>query len=305
MNCDEFNQTQDRFCVSHEKIDIFLHFCICFWCVCGVNLSEPAVSSLTKRQREYCDVNCDSFHHLFPPLKSHNFSLKRFELVVVVQNNPNFFLYFNSNSMTAQKTANIMLCLFVICLFLYSHPLVLTGVIIVVVQFSVELGRFHESRFHHLHLLRLQLLLRAVKLRLDPNQLEGDVCHFKRFLLNNKLFWLWRACSCVPAGLWGPSPGGVSPTSPSPAAAKLTHWCFSRQPVLPTSLQSGINHRRRDGRKGAGTEHLGQTEKKKINSTARGEWRPTLLSSRSVLSLNSFRSFSTLSSFSLCCWISS
>lgn len=239
MNCDEFNQTQDRFCVSHEKIDIFLHFCICFWCVCGVNLSEPAVSSLTKRQREYCDVNCDSFHHLFPPLKSHNFSLKRFELVVVVHNNPNFFLYFNSNSMTAQKTANIMLCLFVICLFLYSHPLVLTGVIIVVVQFSVELGRFHESRFHHLHLLRLQLLLCAVKLRLDPNQLEGDVCHFKRFLLNDKLFWLWRACSCVPAGLWGPSPGGVSPTSPSPAAAKLTHWCFSRRPVLPTSLQSG------------------------------------------------------------------
>lgn len=90
--------------------------------------------------------------------------------------------------MTAQRTANIMLCLFVTCLFLYSHPHVLTGVIIVVVQFSVELGRFHESRFHHLHLLRLQLLLRAVKLRLDPNQSEGDVCHFKRFLLNDKLF---------------------------------------------------------------------------------------------------------------------
>lgn len=96
-----------------------------------------------------------------------------------------FFFFFNSYSMTV----NIMLCLFVVCLFLNSHPLALTSVVIIVIQFSVELGRFHESRFHHFHLLHLQLLLHAVKLRLDVIQLEGDVC---RFLLNAKPFRFWR-----------------------------------------------------------------------------------------------------------------
>lgn len=185
-----------------------------------------------------------------------------------------FVCLFNSKSISARKATNIMVCLFSRYMFWYKVCLGARTGIVIVVQFSIELRSFHESCFHHLHLLWLHLLLHAVKFHLDQNHLKGHVCHFAQFYLNHILFWLWHINACMPAGPWGPSPSGASPRSLSPAAVTPTHWCFSHQPALPTSLQSGKNDRHREwekeGRKGGCKERLGQSEKI-FKSTAREE----------------------------------
>lgn len=128
-------------------------------------------------------------------------------------------------------------------------------------------------------------------------------------MLSQRVCQLLLVCSYVPVDPSGPSPGGVSPKSRSPASGTLTHWCFSHQPVLPTSLRSGHKHTERE-RNTQGVNAL--TELKECHSATDLKCRPpsmrgkpTLLSNRSVFSLSSFRSFSTLSSFDFCSWISS
>lgn len=65
-------------------------------------------------------MNCNSFHHLFPPLKSYSFALNCFKLVVLVRRNSQPLLGFICSAVFQHRIVQILCFVYLVCVLIYS-----------------------------------------------------------------------------------------------------------------------------------------------------------------------------------------